>query len=101
MLELKIHPCEDHFEDGGFPLPVPAGDRQSLTHIYRNAPKSTTTATPTATDLIVTALQNLNCRTGRTTQFDILHILNTPFERCWQPCWIEGRTRCAFPSNIL
>jgi hypothetical protein len=36
---------------------------------------STETPTPTPADLIVTALQNLNCRAGTTTQFDVLHIL--------------------------
>jgi hypothetical protein len=40
-------------------------------------PRATDTETPTPTpaDLIVTALQNLNCRAGTTTQFDVLHIL--------------------------
>ncbi len=36
---------------------------------------ATETTTPTPADLIVTVLQNLNCRAGTTTQFDVLHIL--------------------------
>jgi hypothetical protein len=42
------------------------------------SPSTTPTGTPTPTlssDIIVTALENLNCRAGTTTQFEVLHIL--------------------------
>jgi hypothetical protein len=58
------------------PVTVEPTITPTLITILTAPPTPTATPTPTTSpDIIVTALENLNCRAGTTAQFDVLHIL--------------------------
>jgi hypothetical protein len=78
MVVDRVIPCLDEPPPPPEPPALPpVSVTPSPTPTVTPSPRATATETPTPTpaDLIVTALQNVNCRAGTTTQFDVLHIL--------------------------